>query len=236
MEATSQGPRAAIFVRVSKSTQNYERQVRDLTEIAQRQGWRVVAVVHEKGSATKRKNIDRPELEQLMELARTNQIDKVVVTESSRLGRRPGETRELIEQLMQLKVSVYAHNIGVETLDARGRRSFAAMLMLAIYAERDAEEAELLSERSRSGQANSKAKGVHIGRKKGTIKSDEEILAKYPDVARRLRRGESVRSVAANTKKSKGTVERVKKILDAESKEPASGREAGSDIGDAVAA
>ena len=55
----------AIFVRVSTKSQNYDRQVSDLTKHADRMGWTIVSIIQEVGSATKRKNVDRPELEQL---------------------------------------------------------------------------------------------------------------------------------------------------------------------------
>lgn len=47
-------------------------------------------------SATKRSNIDRPELDNLLDLCRSKIIRKVLVTEFSRLGRRRSETPALM--------------------------------------------------------------------------------------------------------------------------------------------
>ena len=78
----------ALFVRVSTKSQSYDRQIADLTAVAQRQAYQVIQVISETGSATKRRNIDRPEIEQLLELCRSGSIKKVLVSEFSRLGRR----------------------------------------------------------------------------------------------------------------------------------------------------
>ena len=105
----------ALFVRVSTKEQDYARQVADLT--AERQGYEIVHVIHETGSATKRSNrdggpFDRPELDNLLDLCRKKTIRKVLVTEFSRLGRRRSETPALMEAITQAGVSIYAHNLG----------------------------------------------------------------------------------------------------------------------------
>ena len=60
----------ALFVRVSTRGQDYSRQVSDLTAVAQRQGYQITHIIAETGSATKRSNVDRPEIEQLLTLCR----------------------------------------------------------------------------------------------------------------------------------------------------------------------
>ena len=76
----------ALFVRVSTKEQDYARQVPDLTAYAQKQGYSIAHIIHETGSTTKRRNVDRPELDRLLKLCRTRAIKKVLVTEFSRLG------------------------------------------------------------------------------------------------------------------------------------------------------
>ena len=46
--------RAALYVRVSTDKQTVENQVRELTAIAQRRGWEVVATYNDAGSAAPR--------------------------------------------------------------------------------------------------------------------------------------------------------------------------------------
>ena len=102
----------ALFVRVSTKEQDYARQVADLTAHAERQGYHIIQVIHETGSATKRSNVDRPELDSLLDLCRKKTIRKVLVTEFSRLGRRRSETPALMGAITQAGVSIYAHNLG----------------------------------------------------------------------------------------------------------------------------
>ncbi len=102
----------ALFVRVSTKEQDYARQVSDLTAHAERQGYEIVRIIHETGSATKLSNVDRPELDNLLDLCRSKTIRKVLVTEFSRLGRRRSETPALMEAITQAGVSIYAHNLG----------------------------------------------------------------------------------------------------------------------------
>jgi len=84
--------RAAIFVRVSTKHQDTARQVDDLKQLCQKQGWEPVSIITEKVSG-KAKNSQRPGLQKLIDLADARQIDKVVVSEVSRLGRN---TREVL--------------------------------------------------------------------------------------------------------------------------------------------
>ena len=109
----------ALFVRVSTKDQDYSRQVSDLTAHAERQGYQVAHIIHETGSATKRSNVDRPELERLLKICRTKAIRKVLVTEFSRLGRRRSETPALMEAITEAGVSIYAHNLDGRPLPLR---------------------------------------------------------------------------------------------------------------------
>ena len=78
--------KVVIFARVSTSVQDYERQVNELTAIAQRNAWSVDAIFCEKVSGAKA-NTERKELTRMIEYVQANNINKVAVTELSRLGR-----------------------------------------------------------------------------------------------------------------------------------------------------
>ena len=89
-------PSAAIFSRVSKNVQNYQRQIDDLTSYADKQGWEVTTVITEKISGSKI-NDDREGINQLLNAARLGKIKKVLVSEVSRLGHRPSQTHKILE-------------------------------------------------------------------------------------------------------------------------------------------
>ncbi|WP_019989820.1 recombinase family protein [Rudanella lutea] len=200
----------ALFVRVSKKSQNYDRQVADLLPVAKRQDWTVTHIIEEKGSATKRRLANRPELTKLLELCRSGAIKKVLVTEFSRLGRLRGETPQVIDEITELGVSIYAHNLGMETLLFNGRINPGTAMVRAIMVEMAAQEVERSSERIISGQQKAVLDGKHIGRPKGSIKSDHSLLKEYSSIVGDLRKGDSIRRIASYREVSKATVEKVK--------------------------
>ena len=203
----------ALFVRVSTKEQDYARQVSDLTAHAERQGYQIVHIVQEIGSATKRSNVERPELEELLNLCRNKKIRKVLVTEFSRLGRRRSETPALMEAITQTGVSIYAHNLGLEMLQANGKRNPIASIVIAVMIEIDAMETERLSERIMSGLDQARRDGTRLGRPPGTKKAKEELLAAFPGVVKDLKKGLSIRHIAVIRKVSTDTVQRVKRAL-----------------------
>lgn len=200
----------AIYCRVSSARQDPTRQIQELTEHARRQGYHVVATLVETVSATKRQAKQRVELGKLLQLARAGQIRKVLVSEMSRIGRKLSETVATVEELMELKVSVWAKNLGIETILANGRRNSAAMIVLMCFSEIAQNEAEELSERIKSGLA---ATDKPIGRPAGSTTDAGALVAKYPQVKRELKAGQSSRKTAKICGVTVNTVQKVKRAL-----------------------
>ena len=113
---------AVIYARVSSAIQEYDRHVNELSALALAQGWNVEAIFAEKASGAK-KNNERPELQKMVEFIETNHIDKVMVTELSRLGRNTLQVLEVIELLSSKSISLYIQNYGIETLTKDGVNS-----------------------------------------------------------------------------------------------------------------
>lgn len=67
--------------------------------------------------------------------------------------------------------------------------------------------------RLNSGRQLAIEKGVRLGRPVGSGMTDEELLQKYPDDVKRLKKGLSVRDTAAACNVSTFTVQKVKKIF-----------------------
>ena len=97
--------KVVIFARVSTNIQDYERQVNELTAVAHNNNWMVAATFCEKISGAKR-NTERKELTKLIDYVRTNNINIVLVTELSRLGRDTLQVLEVIEQFNKLGISL----------------------------------------------------------------------------------------------------------------------------------
>jgi DNA invertase Pin-like site-specific DNA recombinase len=202
----------AIFVRVSRQDQNYNRQVSELQEYANQMNYIVVSVISEKISGAKR-NTERKGIDELLQLSCNRKISKVLVSEVSRLGRDARETNNLLSELTDLRVSIYTRNFNLETLDAHGKRNPIASLIFGIIKELAEYERELLWERINSGLDEARRKGKKLGRPTGTTQQAKDLLATYPGIVKDLKEGLSIRKTAAFRKVSVDTVQRVKKVL-----------------------
>ena len=212
MKNTHQNTPVALFVRVSKQAQDYERQIADLTNYAERQGYTVVQTIAEKISGSKR-NDERKGIAELLELANNKRITKVLVTEVSRLGRRTSDVLNVIEELTEHGVSVYAHNYHLETLTPQGKRNPIASLLFTLLAEFARLEKETLIERIHSGLDNARRKGKTLGRPHGTTKHDTALLKEYASVVRLLKQEFSLRQTATLAGVSINTVRKVKNAM-----------------------
>ncbi|MBS7293214.1 MAG: helix-turn-helix domain-containing protein, partial [Bacteroidales bacterium] len=73
-------------------------------------------------------------------------------------------------------------------------------------------ERKSIVSRLNSGRELAKERGVRMGRPEGSKMSDKDLLAKYPEVVRKLRKGLSIREVSKICGVSSATVQRVKKV------------------------
>ena len=202
----------AILVRVSTLKQETDRQVTELTAHAVAKGYEVVEICREQVSGMADES-DRPGLQRAEELARAGTVKKILVHEVSRLARRNSIAHAFIEMLEELGVSLYWHQQGIETLLPNGKRNPAAGIMFALLAEMARAERETLSERIKSGLAEARRKGRTLGRPLGSRFLKKDLLAKHPDITRRIKEGHSVRNTAKITGKGVSTVQRVKAAM-----------------------
>ena len=147
--------RVCIYSRVSSSngTQDYQRQINDLTAFASENNYEIVKVFAEMVSGAK-KNSERPALMELIDFVNTNAIDKVLVTELSRLGRDTLQTLQTIELLNQNKISLYIQNYNIETLTADKEINPMSQFLITILAEVARMERKTIRERVESGYKN----------------------------------------------------------------------------------
>ena len=204
--------RICIFARVSTSLQEYDRQVNELTTLAQHNGWSVEAVFSEKVSGAK-KNIERKELSRMVEYVQAHNINKVAVTELSRLGRDTLQVLEVIEQFNKLGISLYIQNYGIETLTENGEVNPMSQFLITILAEVSRMERKQIRERCESGYKNYRANGGKVGRKEGYKKSDEAMREQYAEEIRLLRKGISLRNISKITGTSVNTIRKCQTFL-----------------------
>ncbi len=203
--------KTVIFARVSTGLQEYDRQVNELTALAKSNGWSVEAVFAEKISGAK-SNKERTELLNMISYVERNHIDKVLVTELSRLGRDTLQVLEVIEMLNKKEISFYIQNYAIETLTQEGKVNAMSQFMITLLAEIGRMERKTIRERIESGYNNYRKNGGKVGRKTGYMKSDETMKKEYAEELRLLKRGYSLRNVAKLTNTSINTLRKLSKL------------------------
>ena len=204
--------KVVIFARVSTNIQDYDRQVNELTVAAQRNAWSVEAIFSEKISGAK-KNNERKELSRMVEYVQQHNINKVAVTELSRLGRDTLQVLEVIEQFNKLGISLYIQNYGIETLTAEGKVNPMSQFLITILAEVARMERKTIRERVESGYKNYRAHGGKVGRKEGYKKSDETMREQYAEEIRLLKKGISLRNISKITGTSVNTIRKCQSLI-----------------------
>lgn len=202
----------AIFARVNTSVQDYERQVNELTALAKGKGWSVEAIFCEKISGA-RKNADRNELTRMIKYVQANRINKVAVTELSRLGRDTLQVLEVIERFNELGISLYIQNYNIETLNEDGTINPMSQFLITILAEVARMERKTIRERVESGYKNYRANGGKVGRKQGYKKSAEAMREQYAEEMRLLRKGISLRNISKITGTSVNTIRKCQSLI-----------------------
>ena len=204
--------RICIFARVSTSIQDYDRQVNELTALAQRNGWSVEAVFSEKISGAK-KNSERKELNRMVDYVQTHHISKVCVLSLDRLGRDTLQVLEVIEQFNRLGISLYIQNYGIETLTDNGEVNPMSQFLITILAEVARMERKTIRERVESGYKNYRANGGKVGRKEGYRKSEADMREQYAEEIRLLRKGISLRNISKITGVSINTIRKCQSLI-----------------------
>ena len=204
--------KVCIYARVSTQGQDYQRQLSELREYASRMNYEVVREFSEKISGAK-SVAERQALTELLDYAAANRIDKVLVYECSRISRRAIDFFQVIEQLTQMKVSVYILQNGLETLMADGSVNPIAQLVLGIIGQFNSMERSLIRSRMSSGYQHFRSNGGKVGRKEGYKKSDEQMKEQYSKELSLLKKGLSLRNIQAITGTSVNTLRKLKLII-----------------------
>ena len=203
---------AVIYARVSSSgdRQSTDRQVADLRAFATREGFEVLEVYAENCSGARE---DRPELLRCVEYLKRGECSTLLVSEISRLGRSVKGVVNTIDELTKAKVNIYLQDINLYTLLPDGSENPLAKVILTVLALGAELERKSIVRRLNSGRERAKEKGVKLGRPKGSMMSNQELLNKYPEVAKKLRKGRSIREIAKICDVSASTVQRIKKAM-----------------------
>ena len=121
------------------------------------------------------------------------------------------------QQLIDSVINLYIQKEQLILLDDEGHPSLFAPIMIATLSTCVQLERDNISFRLQSGRKRYIEKGGKLGRKVGSVKTAEQMKAKYREVISLLRKGYSIRDVAKLCGKWVSTVQRVKRLLKVQS-------------------
>lgn len=205
---------AVIFSRVSSTTdrQSTDRQVLDLQTYAKNNGFVVLATYEEKISGAK-KNEERKVLQDCIEYCTTNNVDTLLTSELSRIGRSTLQVLKSLEVLHENKVNVFIQNLSLNTLNEKKVINLLARIIITVLAEMSAIERTNIQYRLDSGRRIYIENNGILGRKKGSIKPLDKMKEEYKDAISLLRKGYSIRNTSKITGDSVSTIQRIKKAF-----------------------
>ena len=200
--------KAIIYARVSTAGQDYDRQLAELRQYADRMGYDVVKTFSEKISGAKKVE-ERQAMTELLNYIEVNKVDKVLIYECSRLSRRAVDFLSIIEIFNEKKISLYIHQNGLETLLPNGEINPIATLVLGILAQFNSMERSLIRSRMESGYNNYRNNGGVVGRKTGYRKTNEQMILEYAEEIKLLKKGYSLRNISKITHTSVNTLRKL---------------------------
>jgi DNA invertase Pin-like site-specific DNA recombinase len=149
----------ALYLRVSTKGQSVANQKRELEAVAERSGWKIVAVYEDAGISGAKGRDKRPGFDRLLRDATRRQFNLIAAWSVDRLGRSLQDLIASLSELHALGVDLYLHQQAVDTTTPAGKALFQ---MMGVFAEF---EREIIRERVRAGLARAKANGTKLGRR-----------------------------------------------------------------------
>lgn len=203
---------AVIYSRVSSQgdRQDTARQVRDLELLAKQRNMKVAKIYEEHISGAK-KTQERPILRECLEYCLTNDVEILLISELSRLGRNVDDVLANVRLCKEKHLNVYFQKEQLSIFNDDGKEHPFLTIFIAVLGTCAEMERDNIKFRLNSGKAQYIAKGGKVGRKEGYRKSDEELQEQYAGVIKQLRKGYPVRMIAKSEGVGISTVMRVKK-------------------------
>jgi len=160
------------YLRVSKDTQDLEKQKHLLLEYAHKNKYMVDEFMELEVSS--RETMANRKIDELLE--KLDKGDILLVAELSRLGRNMLETLNIINELSGKGIKIiFVRQLELSTTATHGK------LLTAIYSYFAEAERDYISIRTKQGLAAAKAKGKQLGRPKGSKNMKGRILDQFKD-------------------------------------------------------
>jgi DNA invertase Pin-like site-specific DNA recombinase len=204
--------KAVIYSRVSSTgdRQDTSRQIRDL-EILAKQRNLIIEKTYEEHISGAKKTQDRPVLKECLDYCFTNNINILLISELSRLGRNVDDVLANVRLCKEKHLNVYFQKEQLSIFNDDGKEHPFLTIFIAVLGTCAEMERENIKFRLNSGKAQYLARGGKVGRKQGYKKPDEKLQEEYAGVIKMLRKGYPVRMIAKSEGVGISTVMRIKK-------------------------
>ena len=201
-----------IYSRVSSTgdRQDTSRQIRDLEILANQRNLKIEKTYEEHISGAK-KTQDRPVLKECLDYCFTNNIDILLISELSRLGRNVDDVLANVRLCKEKHLNVYFQKEQLSIFNEDGKEHPFLTIFIAVLGTCAEMERENIKFRLNSGKAKFIAEGGKVGRKEGYKKPDEKLQEEYAGVIKMLRKGYPIRMIAKSEGVGISTVMRIKK-------------------------
>lgn len=194
------GKRAAIYVRVSTDKQTVENQLRELSQIAERRGWQVVAEYRDAGISGAKGRDGRPGLDQMLKDASRRRFDVVMAWAIDRLGRSLIDLLGTIQGLEACGVDLYLDQQSIDTTTPAGKLMFQVTGAFAEF------ERSMIRQRVHAGLRRAVEQGKTLGRPRTDDKTEAAIR-------KHLQAGTGIHKTARKVGVGAGTVQRIKAAM-----------------------
>lgn len=205
---------AVIYVRVSKNTGNYERQVKELKNYCAKNKWNQSAIFKEKISG-KKSNSERVEFDKALNFVKNNKIDKFLIWEFSRLGRTSIQIQQNVKFLHKYCCSVHVKGLGFETLNEQCEETLEGKVMVTVLSMIAEIEVDNIKNRLNSGRKNYIDNNGKLGRKVGYKKPIKETK-NYKVIVDMLKKGNKLNQIMKASEVSANTIRKVRTELENE--------------------
>jgi len=163
----------SVYLRVSTSDQNISMQLREIEAFLLARGMGEFKIYQDEGFSGK--NASRPALKQLLADVKLGGIKTIVIWKLDRLGRSLADLLSFIKVFSEHGASLISVK---DNLDLSTSQGMLFMQLLGAFAEF---ERSMIVERTKSGLANAKAKGILCGRPSNISVSSKETMLKLTE-------------------------------------------------------
>ena len=157
---STQGVRAAIYLRVSRDDQTTENQRLVLARVADHRGWAIVQTYEDQGISGAKGRERRPGFDQMLRDAVRRRFDILMVWSIDRLGRSVLHVANALAELDAAGIRLYCDQQGIDSSTPMGR---AMIQMASVFGE---QERSILRDRVIAGLNRVRQQGKRLGRPK----------------------------------------------------------------------